>query len=225
MRDEAKGPAKAGRRYPGGALPTGHPGQGRPLRQVLAGVLLPAYLMLSGPVQAATTDVTVNETIVPDNCELGFTGLDGFDGLDWGTIPSESMSTAGAVSDVKTFNIVLTKCGNDYGSAVPTITVTGTPAGTTPATAKWQFRDANSKSQGVGFILRYGDSSVTWVGGAKPPNLFNGARIATTGGDVTMLSTWKTTPMPVAVALSTGDLTGQTAGTVRASVTFTFEYK
>lgn len=178
------------------------------------------------PVAAqATIDVTVNETIVPDNCELTLGGLDGTGALDWGNLDASTLSTTGAVSAVKTFTLALTKCGNTYGSTVPTITVSGnTPS--IPASAQYQFRDAKSKAKNVGFILRFNDSKVTWVGGANPPNLKSGTTIAEKNGDLTLPATWKNgTPMNIAVALSTGDLTGQTAGYVQAGVTFTFEYK
>lgn len=175
---------------------------------------------------SAVVNVTVNETIVPDHCEVSLSGLDAVDSLDWGNLSSESLSTPGAVSDVKTFNLSLTKCGNSYGSTVPTITVSGTAVGASSTSAEYLFRQPNSVAQGVGFILRFNDTSVTWIGGGKDPNLKNGTIISPSGGDLMLPGTWKSgTPIPIAVALSTGDLNRPLAGYVQGSVAFTFEYK
>lgn len=177
-------------------------------------------------IACATVKVTVNETIVPDHCEVNLTGFDAADSMDWGNISSESLSTPGSVSDVKVFSLSLTKCGNSYGSTVPTITVSGTSIGTTPASSEYLFWQPSSKAQGVGFIMRFNDTSVTWIGKGNDPNLKNGTVISTSGGDLALPGNWKSgTPIPIAVALSTGDLSSQSAGYIQGSVTFTFEYK
>ncbi|ULH10501.1 fimbrial protein [Serratia marcescens] len=190
---------------------------------VLGVVLLTGTLFTTDA--QALVNVTVNETITPDNCEVTLAGLDGSGALDWGQLPSSTLSGKNATSSVKTFTLALTKCGNSYGTRVPTITVQGTTLGT-PATGVYQFRNANSKATGMGYILRFNDTKVTWVGGASPPNLKKNATIAPTGGDVLLPANWKTgTPINVAVALSTGDQTVQSAGDINAAITFTFEYQ
>ncbi|WII85139.1 hypothetical protein N5863_29030 (plasmid) [Klebsiella pasteurii] len=189
-------------------------------RLFLTGVLyLPATV-------SAAVHVTVNETIVPEHCEVNLSGLDAAESMDWGNLTSESLNKPAAVSEVKIFNLSLTKCGNSYGSTVPTITVSGSAIGTIPASSEYLFRQSSSKAQGVGFIMRFNDTSVTWIGKGNDPNLKNGTIISTSGGDLKLPENWKTgAPIPIAVALSTGDLNRQTAGYVQGSVSFTFEYK
>lgn len=192
--------------------------------KALAASLIVCLCFIS--ITRATVKVSVNETIIPDHCEVNLTSLDGNDSMDWGDIPSETLSTAGAVSDVKILNLSLTKCGNSYGSTVPTITISGTSIGTIPPSSKYIFLEPGSKAEGMGFIMRFNDTSVTWIGKGKDPNLKNGTVISNSGGDLPLPSNWKTgTPIPIAVAISTGDISRQSSGYIQGSVSFTFEYK
>ena len=196
-----------------------------------SGVGVMLSLSLVPAVQAATTvDVPVQALITPAPCTVALTGLTG-GVLDLGSQTSESLSAAGAAVGGKSFNVSLTQCGGDIGTTIPTITVSGETLGAAVTGGDFLFRDsANSTAKNVGFIFHFGGTSVNWPDSVATTkkNLKNGSVItptANTEGAV-LPATWKTTPIPVGVAVSTGGgVSGLGAGGLQAKVTFTFDYQ
>ncbi|HHL0960353.1 TPA: fimbrial protein [Serratia marcescens] len=201
----------------------------RPFLAWAASLML--HLSLVSAVHAATkVDVPVQALITPAPCTVQLTGLTG-GVLDLGSQTSESLSAAGAVVGGKSFNVSLTQCGGDIGTTVPTITVSGETVGAAVTGGDFLFRDtASSTAENVGFIFHFGGTSVTWpdTDATTKKNLKNGSVInltANTEGAV-LPATWKTTPIPVGVAVSTGgSASGLVAGDLQAKVTFTFDYQ
>jgi len=188
-------------------------------------------LLLVLPAVAATkVDVPVSALITPAPCTVSLTGMTSGSTLDLGSLSSDSLSSAGAVLGTKSFNVSLTQCGGDIGSTVPTITVTGNSVGAGVTGGDFLFRDAGSSTaQNVGFIFRFNDTTVAWADtDPKKKNLKPGSVINLTPNTegAVLPGTWKTTPIPVAVAVSTGGgASGLVAGDLQAGVTFTFDYQ
>jgi type 1 fimbria pilin len=191
---------------------------------VLVLMSVPAGLV-AVPAQAATAsvDVPVTQTVLPANCDLALDNGDMNGGVvDFGTLRSEDLKGAGRVSAAKWFNVTLSNCGA-AGSYTPTVTVRGTSQGA--GSNAYLFRDAASTSAGLGFIFHFNGKSVTWTSGAGEKNIKPDDEITDKSSGAVLPPGWDTDPIPVAVAVSTGDNTAQMAGSLTAAVTFTFEYK
>lgn len=188
-------------------------------------------MLLFLPLTAAkAVDVPISALITPAPCTVSLTGMTNGSALDLGSLSSESLSSTGAVAGMKSFNVSLTECGGDIGYTVPTITVTGNSIGAGVTGGEFLFRDvSNSSAQNVGFIFRFGDTAVTWTDAdPKKKNLKPGSEINLTPNaeGAVLPRTWKTLPIPVAVAVSTGGSAGGlVAGSLQARVTFTFDYQ
>jgi type 1 fimbria pilin len=174
----------------------------------------------------AAIDVAVSQTVTPANCDLALGGGDMAGGtVSFPSLQSADLSGVGRVSASQTFNLTLSNCGANAVTVAPHITVSGTPLGA--GDDAWLFRDSGSAT-GMGFIFRFGGSTVDWdATSTTAKNMQPGDDITlgknTNGAELP--TDYATVPIPVAVAVSTGKQATQAAGDLAAAVTFTFEYR